>query len=162
VLEVGLPPLRERGNDVMDLVAAFVRRGLGKLAGPGDVLPEAVLSVLDSYDWPGNVRELEALVRRACLFVQMGKALTVGMLPVGLQGMVDGRMGGGDDCIGDGVVPAQVGRSGLVLAERMVAAERAAIVEALGAAAGNRTRAAELLEISRKSLYAKMGRLGMS
>ena len=162
VLEVGLPPLRERGSDVVDLVTAFVRRGLGKSAGPGDVLPEAVLSVLGSYDWPGNVRELEALVRRACLFVQMGKALTVGMLPVGLRGLVAGRMGREGGFVGDGVAPAQVaGRPGLLLVERMMAAEREVIVEALGVAAGNRTRAAELLGISRKSLYAKMGRLGV-
>ncbi len=159
-LELGLPPLRDRGADVLDLVKAFARRGLGGDAEPADVLSDLVLAALERYDWPGNVRELEAVVRRACLFVRTGKPLVVGMLPVGLQGVVRGMEGGGSG-LGGAVSNSRVGAVGLRLDDRLAAAETEAIGEALAVCGGNRTRAAEVLGISRKALYAKMGRLGM-
>jgi DNA-binding NtrC family response regulator len=182
VLSVDLPPLRDRDGDVMELVRVFTRRGLGDAVRPEDLLPDEVLAATLEYEWPGNVRELEALVRRACLFARMGKTLSVGMLPGGLRTVVEVRReahGAADD-VSDGEArgaasvvresagsvaaePAAGAASGgpMRLDERLEAAERAAIEEALAMARGQRTRAADLLGISRRSLYRKMQRFGL-
>jgi len=153
VLEVQLPPLRDRSTDVAQLVESFVRRGLGGEVKASAVLSGRVLSMLERYDWPGNVRELEALVRRACLFSRAGQALPEAMLPEGLREMVDG-------CEAE-PLPGDETEVGMGLADRLAVAERAAIQDALSVSRGNRTRAAKILGISRQALYGKIERLGV-
>jgi len=183
VLEVALPPLRDRGPDVLGLVRAFVRRGLGAGAEPADALPADVLRALERYDWPGNVRELEGLVRRACLFARSGQRLPAAMVPAGLRAVMDtasvippaatatttavaGLVADGDDDqdneADDGRVSGRAEGGDLRLEVRLEEAERTAIRQALAAAQGNRTRAAQLLGVSRKSLYEKLRRLGIA
>jgi len=154
VLEVQLPPLRDRSTDVAQLVESFVRRGLGGEVTATAVLSARVLGMLERYDWPGNVRELEALVRRACLFSRAGQTLPVAMLPEGLRVMVDEH-----EAVPLGECEGEVGMG---LADRLAAAERAAIQDALSVSRGNRTRAAKILGISRQALYGKIERLGVS
>jgi DNA-binding NtrC family response regulator len=63
VIEIRLPPLRERGGDIRLLALAFLKRyGLGQVHG----FDESVLEALEAYTWPGNVRELQNVVERAC------------------------------------------------------------------------------------------------
>lgn len=169
VLEVWLPPLRERGADVLALARAFVRRGLGDGGDLAAVFPPEMLAVLECYDWPGNIRELEALTRRACLYRRSGRQMPVGLLPVGLREVVCGGRGRSADREGDRGDGVGVGRyteysvrespAALRLDDVLAATERQAILEALRAAHGNRSRAAERLGISRKTLYAKIRRL---
>ena len=153
VLEVLLPPLRERGSDARTLVRVFVRRGLGDGVDPRELFDEASLSAFERFDWPGNVRQLESLVRRACLYRRAGRELPPGLLPVGLRELVE------EDVSSAEMVAEIDGR--FELEARLAVAERGAIRDAMAAAGGNRSRAAVLLGVSRKALYAKLKRLKM-
>ncbi len=159
VLEVWLPPLRERVSDLPALVRAFVRRGLGDDVELVEVLPALVLAACERYGWPGNVRELEALVRRACLYRRTGQAMPRGLLPVGLRRLVEELEP--EVVVGEGVAEGSGGQRSLRLEARLMVAEREAVRTALREASGNRSQAAELLGVSRKSLYAKLRRLGL-
>jgi two-component system response regulator PilR (NtrC family) len=68
VIELHLPPLRERLDDIADLSAAILR----KLAGGDVTLSPAALQALRAYDFPGNVRELENILERALAFANDG------------------------------------------------------------------------------------------
>ncbi len=141
--EITLPPLRQRPNDLPLLVDHF-RRGaadrLGTALAPGP--DEAALDVLRRYPWPGNVRELENLVQRAC--VDLGTLADA----QGLRRLLDGPA--------TAAAPAAVGGD-LTLQEL----ERLHIVAVLERCGGNRTHAARILGIERKSLYRKAKRLAI-
>lgn len=68
VIPINLPPLRERSEDIPDLVRYFVEKFSTRLQKPIDVVPEDVIEVLKAHDWPGNIRELENFIERAVLF----------------------------------------------------------------------------------------------
>ncbi len=147
VLEIHLPPLRDRGADIAALAHHAARRALGNDADAEMVLGPTLWSVLPLYAWPGNVRELTGLVRRACLYHRVGRPFTDDMFPRGLRELVATAA----------VVPTPDHH--LALADQMAHTERTAIHHALHAANGSRTHAAQLLGISRKSLYDKLKRL---
>jgi two-component system nitrogen regulation response regulator GlnG len=142
--EIEIPPLRERASDIPLLVDHFRRRiqaelALGELSGPSD----ATLNLLARHRWPGNVRELEHLVQRA--------AIDLGTLAEdqGVAGLLQTLSA---DHPPD---PAPAIGSDLSLEEL----ERLHIEAVLRRCGGNRTRAAEILGIERKSLYRKAKRL---
>jgi DNA-binding NtrC family response regulator len=77
VIEIRLPPLRERAGDVRLLAHAFLKRyGQGRVLGYDD----AVMAALESYPWPGNVREMQNAVERACALAE-GNAISLRDLP---------------------------------------------------------------------------------
>jgi DNA-binding NtrC family response regulator len=84
VIDIALPPLRERSGDVELLAKYFVRkygeRGQAKVRG---FEPEALMA-LESYSWPGNVRELQNVIERACALAE-GEMITLGELPQHLR-----------------------------------------------------------------------------
>jgi DNA-binding NtrC family response regulator len=101
VIEIRLPPLRERTGDVRLLVHAFLKRyGLGRVTACDDAAMEA----LEAYRWPGNVRELQNVIERACALAE-GVAITRddlpdhvvhgGRVPVAGQSMTDARLAAG-------------------------------------------------------------------
>jgi DNA-binding NtrC family response regulator len=143
VFRISLPPLRERTGDVPLLVDVFLKRyskSFGKrIRG---VAPEC-LGLLESYDWPGNVRELKNVVQRAALVCQ-GDTIMPAHLPARFRAGPRQRP----------PVKFPVGAS---LAE----VEREMIVRTLSAVGNNRTRAAELLGVSRRALYNKLHRHGI-
>ncbi|MGB1466462.1 MAG: sigma-54-dependent transcriptional regulator, partial [Alcanivorax nanhaiticus] len=65
VMELTLPPLRERGNDLDSLADALLSRGVDKLNRPGLSFTESARQAMHNYSWPGNVRELENVIERA-------------------------------------------------------------------------------------------------
>ena len=81
VVDLHLPPLRERKKDIPDLVGFFIQR-LNMKMGKNiiDVTPEALKSLL-GYDWQGNIRELNNAILRAMLFSD-GEKITLGDLPI--------------------------------------------------------------------------------
>jgi DNA-binding NtrC family response regulator len=149
VLEIHLPPLRDRGADIPALAHHAARRVLGKAADAASILGPALWSALPQYTWPGNVRELTGLVRRACLYHRVGRPFTEELYPRGLRELV----------VAAGATTPPPPAHQLALADLMAHTERAAIHHALRAANGSRTQAAQLLGISRKSLYEKLKRL---
>lgn len=140
-----LPPLRERMEDLPVLARHAVRacsRRFGRVVE--DVHPEA-LDVLLSHDWPGNVRELFGVVESAYA-VASGHVLTPADLPLSeLRDRADRLDAPGTD--------RPVRREEVMTFEE---GERTLLVRALSQSSGNKSRAARLLGISRKQLYAKI------
>ncbi|WP_440997087.1 PEP-CTERM-box response regulator transcription factor [Arhodomonas sp. SL1] len=136
-----IPALREREGDAAllahGLLRHFVQRDQRGIAG---FSPEA-LSAIEAYDWPGNVRELENVIRRSVI-VADGRVIQVRDL--GLP----------HPDSGDGEPP-------LRLREAREAAERNSVARALGLANGNIMRAAEMLGVSRPTVYALLNKFGM-
>jgi DNA-binding NtrC family response regulator len=142
---IELPPLRERPSDLPLLVEHFRRRMLTRL-GLADfgAASEDTLEVLARHRWPGNVRELENVIQRAAVDLgSLGDAAAVArLLPAAATDEATRGPAIGDD---------------LTLEEL----ERLHIAAVLARAGGNRTRAAQILGIERKSLYRKARRLGI-
>ncbi len=129
-LQLLVPPLRERPDDILDLAPHMIER-----RGASTRFSSAAIQALMRSDWPGNARELDALVR-----------------------MLLTRKRTTDIVLTD--LPANY-REGRRRLRRIEQVERAAIVRALTEADGNKTRAAELLEIGRATLYRKIRSYGL-
>ena len=150
VLPIRLPPLRERKEDIPLLVKHFV--------GDLDELPVPdVLSLFESYDWPGNVRELKHCVERIVALRSEG-ALRVADMPSALQYHVHGNdihaLAHSVDEPPGPAHPFTPAKSPPVVS--IPDSERQAISAALVATGGERARTAELLKISRTTLYRRM------
>jgi two-component system, NtrC family, response regulator HydG len=138
-----LPPLRERREDMPDLLSYFLEK-YNKKMGTKARIDEGVLEALQHYDFPGNIRELEHMIEQAVALVQNGIIRKDDLLP-----------GTRSDDIG-GV------HSGRSLAEVVDVAERQAIEAALRDCDGSREKAADVLGISATTLWRKMTRLGIT
>jgi two-component system, NtrC family, response regulator AtoC len=142
VVRLHIPPLRERPEDIPELLAHFARQVAQRLGHPVSVTPAALVA-LTHHTWPGNVRELRNAVERAAV-------LSAG-------GLLDCK----DFALGNGA-PSQQGsgpNGALDLKTQVEAVERAAIQRALEASKGNRRQAANLLGISLRTLFYKLRRL---
>lgn len=140
VIRLKVPPLRERPFDIPLLVEHFVNKAAEAAKKPPlDVSSEA-LAVLTAYSWPGNVRELENAIERAVAFAR-GATLTPDDLPERVRT--------------SGSASALIARS-VEQNMTMREVEREYILEVLRRAGGNKSRAAELLGLDRKTLYRKL------
>ena len=137
---VTIPPLRARKGDPALLAHAFVRRFAAEYNRANISLSEDALRATEDYGWPGNVRELENCIKRAVIMAE-GQQITRADLGLDMAA---------ED--GDGYIDLRHVRD---------EAERGAVVTALGRANGNVVRAAELLGVSRPTLYDIMHRLGL-
>jgi len=148
VLAVHLPPLRDRAEDIAPLADHFVATYARKLGLAPLTIEPTALSLLIAYDWPGNVRELENAVESA-IALAAGPSITAADLPPRIR-----QSTGSDRPQTFGTLSEAVERARAAVEERM-------ILDALRDADGNRTRAAERLGISRKTLFNKMKDLGL-
>ena len=149
ILELEIPPLRERLEDLPLLVAHFLRR-FAAVDGPGGV-SLAALRALSHHSYPGNVRELEHAIRHAV-------AVSSGKGEIELQHLPSDIVG--KDVATDIVLDARTPPP-QPLVEAMREFEREYLERALKATGGSKVRAAHLLGISRKSLWAKLRRYAM-
>jgi len=145
---IHLPPLRERREDVPLLAQSFLREFAEERGKEVEGFTDDVLEVFEAYDWPGNVRELRNAVERALLFCR-GPKVTLGDLPQNFH-----RLSRKTVAVG---VPDRV----MTLKEAVQRAEVDAIRAALAATDGGKSRAAELLGVSRKTLWEKMKAYGL-
>lgn len=153
VLSLGLPPLRERREDIPPLVEHFAKKFARELGrGVPDVAPEA-LERLAAYTWPGNVRELENVVYEAMVMAE-GDRVTEEALPDRFRARAGGAGPGGAEDTPPGAGMGAKLRDAVQDVSRR--RERELILEALRQAGGNRTRAAAILGVSRKTLFNKM------
>jgi len=146
VVSIVIPPLRERREDIFELSQFLLRRSASRLRLPAPTISEEARAVLIQNDWPGNVRELEHCLERALILSRSGV-----ILPEHVK-------------LAAGPPPADPLESlsledGLHAAVRKL--ERRLIERALAAAAGNRTRAAQILKINRRLLYDKLREHGL-
>jgi len=136
VMHAHVPPLRQRREDIPLLVKHFIASYAKENGKRVTGASEPVLAVLLRHDWPGNVLELKHALEQACLLCE-GEVLAVHDLP--------------PDLAAPGLTPgirADLGEY--------------AILDALNQASGNKSRAAKLLGVNRKTLYRKMHKLGIS
>ena len=143
-----LPPLRERREDIPLLAEHFLLEFARDREISSTGFTSEVLQIFDTYPWPGNVRELRNTVERAWLFCKRG-IITVDELPPTLHRSVS-------------MASKSASHSVLTLQEAVARAEMEAIRAALSTTDGQRIRAAELLRVSRKTLWEKMKSYGMS
>ncbi len=143
-LEIHIPPLRERTEDIEPLMSFFIDKMLGDHYRPRDIFDDELITLYYKYPWPGNVRELESITRRLALFAKHNQKATIGMLPKYMLQYASRKL--------------MVGGT-LRLDVYLEVAEKERILQALITSGGSRTIAANNLGISRKALYAKMKRL---
>ncbi|MBI3636090.1 MAG: sigma-54-dependent Fis family transcriptional regulator, partial [Candidatus Rokubacteria bacterium] len=144
VIEVALPPLRQRREDVPYLTAHFLRKyGQGRPGGELRIT-EAALHLLQEYPWPGNVRELENVIERA---VVLCRGETIGASLLDLRG---------------GGAPPQDETHAVRLDEALDRLEREMILRALDETKQVKARAARLLGVSERSLWYKLRKHGLS
>jgi two-component system response regulator AtoC len=142
VVELHLPALRERAEDIPLLAAHFIRKISTREGRPVPALAPDALEVLTGYAWPGNVRELENFLEKTLIFCR-------------------------EETIDRSALPWEVRRKerdesgGFSLKEASMRLEREYIQKALTATGGNRTHAARLLEISLRALLYKMKEYGI-
>jgi DNA-binding NtrC family response regulator len=144
VLTLVLPPLRERPEDVAVLAEHF-RRQLAERDRVDRRFSAACLAQLVAYAWPGNVRELRHEIER--LWVFAGDAAEIGPEHLSPE-------------LARSAATAPTAKAGLHAS--VEALERKQIEDALRKTKGNRTRAAELLGVSRRNLIRKIARLGLA
>jgi transcriptional regulator with PAS, ATPase and Fis domain len=138
VINIHVPPLRERKQDLPALIQFFVKQYAAKHARKVDRVSSPALALLKAYDYPGNARELANVIERAVIVAT-------------------------DRTIGEGDLPA--GLSAAVTVQRqkeqppsLAEMEATYIAEVLSATQGNKTECARILGISRKNLYEKIAR----
>jgi transcriptional regulator with PAS, ATPase and Fis domain len=135
VIEIRVPPLRERLEDLPLLVESLAPRLEREIGRPVPPLDDAVLELLGGYDWPGNVRELHAVLARAMLRAGAGP-----ILPHHLTDLCEGRMRTDQTAVGS---------------------EREMIVAALARADGSVTLAAQTIGWTRQKLYRRIKALSL-
>jgi transcriptional regulator with PAS, ATPase and Fis domain len=138
VINIRVPPLRERKQDMAALIQFFVKQYAAKHARKVDRVSQPVLVLLKAYDYPGNARELANVIERAVI-VATGRTIDEHDLPTGLSAAV---------------VAQRQRQQPPSLAEM----EASYIAEVLVATRGNKTECARILGISRKNLYEKIAR----
>ena len=148
VVTLHLPPLRERRTDIPLLAEHFLRRAAPEGKFPARLSAEA-LACLVAYDWAGNVRELQSAIEYAALYARDGE-VTPNDLPATLQSEEVRRAAQHS--------PLFALYKDLPALEEM---ERRYLLHVLEATGGNRSRAAEVLGIDRRTLYRMAGRFGI-
>ena len=150
VVPLHVPPLRERREDIPGLIQIFLDHFSREMGRPVRGVTDRALQRLVVYPWPGNVRELKNLMERLVL-MSGDRALDEEDLPEQIRSPRPGsrRAEQSSELFRPGSVPT------------LDEVERVAVLHALGEVGGNRTRAAQLLGISRQTLRAKIEKYGI-
>jgi len=144
-----LPPLRNRGDDIIIFAKHFLKEANRELEKDVKDFDDEVTAAFKNYSWYGNLRELRNIVKRSVLITR-GSLVTVDSLPEELR----------QDPVTDRVVSEKFPNT-LDLKSAAHEAERMVLEKALKQANHNKSVAAKLLNIDRKTLYNKMSQLGM-
>lgn len=144
VVSLYVPPLRERLDDIPDLVRHLINKINRELGLNITGIHKGILESFQGYHWPGNVRELEHILERAANFALSGE-----LQSYHFEKFVPRLF--------DGVIKESIGKP-MNLNEQKVRMEREAIINALNVTKGNKKRASEILQIDRSILYKKIQR----
>ncbi|MCX7781310.1 MAG: sigma-54-dependent Fis family transcriptional regulator [Negativicutes bacterium] len=143
VITLHIPPLRERKEDIPELGKALLAKISAQLGCQIEGIAPETMELLLTYPWPGNIREMENVLERAVNLIDDETYILPEHLPPGLRKLYKPRA----------EISLEAGRD---LNEMMFEAEKQALLKALEAAGGNRSKAAKLLGIHRSGLYQKM------
>jgi DNA-binding NtrC family response regulator len=147
VFEITLPPLRERKDDLPLLIQGFINEFNARNGRSVAAVDPSAMGALEAYSWPGNVRELRNVIERATIVAE-GRFITEKDLPPLTASTGSGR----------GATVASPAAPGLVPGMTVGQAEQELIRITLMHTGGNKTRAAEMLGISLKTLHNKLHR----
>ena len=136
IVEIALPPLHERSDDILPLVQFFLEKMSRELERPVPQFSDKVLQIFKKYRWQGNVRELENLVQRLVVLAE-DDFIDVADLPEHMRSQINWRQG---------------------IESSLAEVEAEHISNVLNSVQGNKTRAAQILGIDRKTLREKMRR----
>jgi DNA-binding NtrC family response regulator len=145
VVPIDIAPLRERKQDIPDLVNLFVSRFTGESGKPVEGITPEAMQILVSYHWPGNVRELQNIVERACA---LAKGSVLGPSDIHLDVRPAKAVNGSGGFLPDGMTLEQW--------------EDEMVQEALRRANGNKSQAARLLGLSRNALRYRLSKIGIT
>jgi DNA-binding NtrC family response regulator len=145
-VEIRLPPLRERREDIAVMARAFLARCARRYQREGLAFSPGALAALEQYDWPGNVRELSHVIERAVL---MAAAERIELFDFSLQPLPERAP----------VVPPAAAASAQMTLEQ---AEQAMVRNALDQCGGNIQKTADLLGLSRAALYRRLEKYGIT
>lgn len=153
IIHIHVPALRERKEDIVELVSHFVQHYRIAFKKDIDFIPQSIINRLLEHDWPGNVRELENLIQRMVL-MSTGKMITEADLCF-------------DDCLDlnreDSLLTGLKDAIGVQSLKHIVSEFEARVVsQALHKHGGNVTRVAADLKVGKTALYDKMHRYGIS
>ena len=148
LLLVTIPPLRERKEDVMPLAWFFLKTTNSAHIGAWEISEDAA-AALCAYDWPGNVRELRNTIRRACILAPES-VITSDLLPFSSPRPAPPPVQVSSPPVASAPVTAS--------AQPLWVIEKAHIQQVLELVEGNKSKAARILEIDRKTLYTKLER----
>jgi len=157
VVEITVPPLRERREEIPALASRFLARFNSQYGRQKQLMPETLARLTD-YSWPGNVRELENVIRRLAVLDDGEQAMEALM-----SRSRDGH-NGNHGHNGHGSVPPPILAEGLREVGRRGArdAERKALLDVLDRVSWNRTEAARILKVSYKTLLKKISECGLT
>ncbi len=141
LLPISLPPLRERHEDILPLTLHFIKECTSRPDEHWEITDEA-LAALCSHHWPGNVRELKNTIRRSCILAHE-PVISADLLPFAVPKMP---------------LPVKSSESSELAPEPLWVVEREHIGKVLARVQGNKSKAARILEIDRKTLYTKLER----
>jgi nitrogen regulation protein NR(I) len=159
VVPIVLPSLRERKSDIPMLTKHFIDKYNKRLNKKIEGVADDAMAVLQAWPWPGNIRELENLMERVIVFAD-GPLITAKDLPEPVKsGSASQAPMAGD--LSSGPSSVSVGALKDIVRQETAKVEKDLIVKALEETQGNVTRAAKLLQISRKSLQTKMKEFGL-
>jgi two-component system response regulator PilR (NtrC family) len=147
VIQIALPPLRERREDIPLLVEHFLEKLTGQT---GRQAPDSVMRKLLDYNWPGNIRELENAIER-CVVLSRDKELCESGLPKHMCGCSENNTD----------TPMTLPEDGLDLDAHLGGIEKAILLQALERCGGVRKRAAELLGITFRSIRYRLAKYGL-
>lgn len=164
---IHIPPLRDRGDDLQSFVGAFLAQSGRELNKPEAALSPEVWECFKNYDWPGNIRELKNVIRRASLLTPAGKEISMAALPLEMKA---GKMlrQPASAISTDGIAEDQADMPNLPqlddndLKSVALKAEYNKIINVLKEVKYNKTKAAQLLNIDRKTLYNKLRLLNIN
>ena len=138
VFTISLPPLRERGDDVVLMAQTYIDGLSAKMHHPIDRIDDKYIQILKSYSWPGNIRELRNVIERSLIMSSNGE-LTAADLPLDLQMSNSEQSNWGE----------------------LATVEKAHICRMLQFTNGNKTEAARLMKIGLTTLYRKIEEYGI-
>jgi two-component system response regulator PilR (NtrC family) len=150
VIPIELPPLRERRADIPELMQHFLAKFSRQVGQPPKRCSEEVLRYLEEYDWPGNVRELENTIERA-VALESGEEIQAARLPERIL-RYSPQQGSGE---------FHLPENGIDLESYLRELEKSYLLEALRRTNGNQTRAAELLQMTVRSLRHCLDKYGI-
>jgi len=146
VVTVDVPPLRQRREDIPLLADFFLKQYAEKNRRPIEGFTPRATDLLMRHDWPGNVRELENIIERAVIMAR-GEMITPMEFPIDLQNL--------DEDLKASRIDLTPGRS-------LKEVEKVVILRTLEEVEGNRTHAARILGISRRTLQLKLKEYGIN